>query len=158
LLSLLLLAGPAVVGKAHAGESDLGQDVEVIAGMPGSAGAKIDLAPKTRKTAYREHAPLALFSLGSLAVGGVFYGIHSSLDEDGGGRMVSGNGSRMDMALGAAGISALAAGAAYFYYSLHGRDASEEEDRTWISNLSAGMGPDGGVAASLTLPLPSLIP
>lgn len=99
---------------------------------------------------YREHAPLAYFSLGSLAVGGVFYGIHSSLDRSG---PVSGNGARMEMAVGAAGITALAAGAAYLYYSLRGEAGDSGNPSAGASPLPPAGSGDGAEASSAGAPV-----
>lgn len=84
-----------------------------------------------KPSAYVEHAPLALFSLGSLVVGGVFYGINSSLDYPGS-NQASGNGARVNMAIGAAGFTAVAAGACYVYYVMRG----ERKSPSWAGNLS----------------------
>lgn len=102
-------------------------------------------------SAYREHAPIAYFSLGALAVGGIFYGIHSHPGSAGEGS-VSGNGSRVDMALGAAGFTAVAAGVAYLYYAF----SSESRVPAWTEGLSGGVAPDGSVSASFTMPLSAL--
>lgn len=111
----------------------------------------LDFSSPAKPNAYMEHAPLALFGVGSLVVGGIFYGIHASLDYPGGSQ-VSGNGGRVNMAVGAAGITALAAGASYVYYSWRGR----KQAAAWSANVSGGIAPDGTVAATLTLPLTSL--
>jgi hypothetical protein len=121
------------------------------------AEAKADFRSSSRLAAYREHAPLAYFSLGSLAVGGLFYGIQASLDGAGGNR-INGDGTRMDMAVGAAGITALAAGAAYVYYVLRGKDPVEEPTVPWAGSIRGGVGSDGGLAASVTWPLSSIAP
>lgn len=113
--------------------------------------AALDFSSPAKPNAYVEHAPLALFGVGSLVVGGIFYGIHSSLDYPGGSR-ASGNGSRVNMAVGAAGFTALAAGASYVYYSWHGR----KQAAAWAGKVSGGIAPDGTMAATLTLPLTSL--
>lgn len=102
---------------------------------------------------YREHAPLALFSLGSLAMGGVFYGIHRSLDYPDR-SAVSGDGTRVDMAIGAAGISAVAAGAAYLWYTLR---ADRSGASGWTETVAAGVTSEGAVAASVTVPLSALV-
>lgn len=99
---------------------------------------------------YREHAPLAWFSVGSLAVGGIFYGIQSSFDYPGATR-ASGNGVEVNMAIGAAGATALAAGAAYFWYAWRGQPTD-----TRTQALSAGFAPDGSVSAKISFPLSSL--
>src|SRR5262245_29183774 len=70
----------------------------------------------SRSSPWREHAPLAWFSLGSLAIGGVFYGIQAGTSGDRVG-YVAGDHSDMDLAIGAAGITALAAAAAWVYFS-----------------------------------------
>ena len=114
---------------------------------------RLEFRAPARVNPYREHAPLAFFSLGSLAVGGVFYGIHRSLDYPGG-SSASGDGTRVDMAIGAAGLSALAAGAAYLWYSLR---ADRPDAPGWTETVAAGMTADGGMAASVTWPLSSFL-
>jgi hypothetical protein len=100
-----------------------------------------------------EYAPLALFSLGSLAVGGAFYAINVSsrkpnVTQTAGGR------SSLTNAVGVAGLTALLAAGSYFYFS--GRDSALDSD--WDAQVSGGVAPDGGmsVGALLTFPLPSL--
>jgi hypothetical protein len=102
--------------------------------------------------AYREKAPLALFSLGSLAVGGVFYGINASMHGSNGG-YTSGNGKQLTSAVGLAGLTALIAAGSYFYYA----KMAEESPREWDASLSGGVDADGepSIGALLTLPLPS---
>ncbi len=165
LLALFGMASPAV---SRAAEADL-QEEKVRLEYSGGCGAC---------RSYREHAPLAYFSLGSLAVGGVFYGIHSSLDRSG---PVSGNGARMETAVAAAGITALAAGAAYLYYSLRGEAGdsgipsagasphppagSGDGDEALSADAPAGPASGlniaadarGGVAATLVLPLSAIL-
>jgi hypothetical protein len=106
--------------------------------------------------AYREHAPLALFSLGSLAVGGAFYAIGQGAD---GSRSANAAADRSQMraVVSVAGISALLAAGSYFYY-VHRAKARAEADPEWDAAL--GGAPDGAggvsVSARLTLALPSL--
>ena len=66
----------------------------------------------------KAHSSLAFFSLGSIAVGGLFYAIQQSSQNP---RVHTGNGSTKDMntALGFAGLSALVSGGAFFYFSFH---------------------------------------
>jgi hypothetical protein len=171
---LPILIGLAAGRTAHAGEiesfgnaveaapaspaarNDLAEPADVPAGARG-AESNPEFRASARLTAYREHAPLAYFSLGSLAVGGLFYGIQTSLDRDGRSR-INGDGTRMDMAVGAAGITALAAGAAYLYYVLRGKEIGDEPSSPWAGPVRGGVGPDGKLAASVTLPLSSLSP
>jgi hypothetical protein len=146
-------AATAPVAEAAPGSPDRPEhagQAEANTGFPG-------FRSYSRLSAYREHAPLAYFSLGSLAVGGLFYGIQASLEGAGSNR-INGDGTRMDMAVGAAGLTALAAGAAYFYYVLRGSDGAEEPAHPWAGSIRGGIGPDGGLAASVTLPLSSLSP
>lgn len=109
----------------------------------------------TSVSPYREHAPLAFFSLGSLAMGGVFYGIRASMS---GPRVnyVAGDRRDMTVAIGLAGLSALAAGAAYFWFSHEG----EKREHAWDIGLEGAVSPEGGMEASATLrfPLPILDP
>lgn len=103
-----------------------------------------------------EHLPLALFSLGSLAVGGVFYGISATSR---GSDAASGvrDRSQLTTAIGAAGLGALLAAGSYFYYVHHpaGKDGDPEGD--WAARVTGGVSPEGGpvIGALLTLPLPS---
>lgn len=129
---------PAVAEAVRAGREDA---------------SRLEFRSPGKVNPYREHAPLAFFSLGSLAVGGVFYGIHQGLD-DPGSPSFSGDGTRVNLAIGAAGITALAAGAAYLWYALRpdGPDVSG-----WSETVAAGITSDGGVAASVTVPLASLL-
>lgn len=118
---------------------------------------RLELKTVPSRTAFREHAPLALFSLGSLAVGGVFYGIHSSLDYPGGGQKMSGNGSRWELAIGAAGLTALAAGASYLYYTFRGEPAQAWVPDVAGASVDGGVDAEGAVSATLTWPLADLV-
>lgn len=97
---------------------------------------------------FLEHAPLAIFSLGSLAVGGAFLGIENSMGQS---ESMFGSKSKMNVAVMASGVSALAAAVSYFYYA-H-RDV--ERARAWDAGLSGGVAPNGSmqVAASIRIPL-----
>jgi hypothetical protein len=105
--------------------------------------------------ASREHAPLAWFSVGSLAIGGVFYAIGRGSDRP----SVSfdaGDRARMGTAVAVAGASALLAAGAYFYYVRKAGDrAAEEAD--WEASISGAPDGAGGLAVSarVSLPLPS---
>ena len=106
--------------------------------------------------AYREHAPLALFSLGSLAIGGVFYGISQGTD----GSHVNytaGDRSSLTTAVTVAGVSALLAAGSYFYFVHRSAAGPEAEESSWSANLTGGPDGAGGVSvgARLTVPLPS---
>ena len=100
-----------------------------------------------------EHAPLALFSLGSLAVGGVFYAIHLSSRKPNVG-YTAGDRSQLTSAVGAAGLTALLAAGSYFYFA---RQASVEA-RNWDAQVSGGIDLEGdmNIGALISLPLPSL--
>jgi hypothetical protein len=100
---------------------------------------------------YLDHAPLAFFSVGSLAVGGVFYAIQSSLGKPQVG-YVAGDRTSLSTAVGAAGLTALIAGASYFYFA--NRDSHKAS--SWDAQVSGGVAPDGkmNVCAALVLPLP----
>ncbi len=110
---------------------------------------KIDLG-SIPTNAYWTHAPLAAFSLGSLAVGGVFYTIQNSMTGPKVG-FVNSDKSSLNSAMGAAGVTALVAGGAYFYYS-H-RDT--QRPKNWNASVSGGIVPSGeiNVSASISLPL-----
>jgi hypothetical protein len=103
-------------------------------------------------SAYREKAPLALFSLGSLAVGGVFYGINASMHGSKAG-YTSGNGKQLTSAVSLAGLSALLAAGSYFYYAKMAEESPRAWDASISGSVSAGGGP--GIGALITLPLPS---
>lgn len=113
-----------------------------------AAAARRDLAP----AAYREHAPLAWFSVGSLAVGGLFYAIGRDMDRPNL-SYTAGDRSRIGAGVAAAGITALIAAGSYFYFAHRAR--SEEG---WEAGL-AGV-PDGSgslaLGARLTFALPAL--
>lgn len=109
--------------------------------------------------AYAEHAPLALFSLGSLAIGGVFYAIHVS-SRDPKVDYTAGDRTSLTTAVGAAGLTALIAAGSYFYFAhkQKSQEAEPEADSDWNAQVSGGLAPDGGVSvgAKLTFPLASL--
>jgi hypothetical protein len=107
---------------------------------------------------YQEHAPLAWFSLGSLAVGGVFYAIGKGVD---GPRVSysSGNRSQMTTAVALAGASALLAAGSYLYYAHKGKAGDGDEPVSdWEASLMGA--PDGvgglSVSARVSLPFPAL--
>jgi len=106
--------------------------------------------------AYREHAPLALFSLGSLAVGGAFYAIAHGAN---GSRSAANPADRSQFtaAVSVAGLSALLAAGSYFYYVRRAK-ARAEADPLWDASVSGAPDGAGGVAmgARLTLALSSL--
>jgi hypothetical protein len=116
--------------------------------------ARMDLS-----AAYREHAPLAWFSLGSLAVGGVFYGISRGLDRPNV-SYAAGSRSQMGTAVALAGASALLAAGSYFYYAHHAPKAQDGDEPVsdWEASLQGAPDGAGGlaVAARVSLPLPSL--
>lgn len=102
-----------------------------------------------------EFAPLALFSLGSLAVGGAFYAINVSSRQSNVSNIAGGR-SNPANAVGVAGITALLAAGSYFYFVR--QDAESGSDSDWDAQVSGGMAQDGGmrVGALLTFPLSSL--
>jgi hypothetical protein len=110
---------------------------------------------EARAAAYREHAPLAYFSLGSLAVGGVFYAIGNGA---GGSRPALSASDRRQLAttVSVAGASALLAAGSYLYF-VHKAKERSEEDAGWEASI--GGAPDGAgglsVSARVSLPLPS---
>jgi hypothetical protein len=106
--------------------------------------------------AYREHAPLAWFSLGSLAVGGVFYAIGRGLDRPNV-SYATGNRSRMTTAVAVAGASAMLAAGTYFYY-VHKSKGRADSESDWDAALIGAPDGAGGlaVAARISLPLPPL--
>lgn len=133
-------------GETSAPQAKAGPAAEAGSGITGSAYAGDSMAG-----AYRRHASLALFSLGSLAVGGVFYGIGSSVDNPNV-DYTAGDRTRLATAAGAAGFTALIAAGSYFYFVRQDvRRAGE-----WNAGLSAVPVPGGGMglAASLRIPIP----
>lgn len=106
-------------------------------------------------SAYREHAPLALFSLGSLAIGGAFYAIGHGVDGPRAGYGAN-NRSQFTAAVSVAGVSALLAAGSYFYYVHRAKARTEAEQ--WDAALIGAPDGAGGVAvgARLTLALSSL--
>ena len=104
----------------------------------------------------REHAPLALFSLGSLAVGGAFYGISSSMHRSNV-AYTAGDRSQFSTAVGLAGLTALMAAGAYLYYAHQSAQATESSP-DWDAAMTGGFSPQGdlSIGARLTAPLPVL--
>ena len=115
--------------------------------------------PSVSKSA--EHAPLALFSLGSLAVGGAFYAIHLSTSRSNS-EFSAADRTSLTNAIGAAGITALLAAGSYFWFTREGADREQEREPEpdWDAQVSGGIAPDGemSVAAMVTLPLSFLTP
>ncbi|GEM_PF-3255113 len=134
-----------------AGKSELRlADPEKPAAESQQPAKAIKVSTSAPSTGYSEHAPLALFSVGSLAVGGVFYAIHLSTQHSKT-EFSAGDRASLTNALGAAGLTALLAAGSYFYFS---RQASEP-DRDWDAAVSGDVSPDGDmtVGALVTFPL-----
>ena len=112
---------------------------------------------KPEVSAYKEHAPLAWFSLGSLAVGGVFYAISEGMDHPNVAYTTSDR-SHLNTTVTVAGISALLAAGSYLYYAHRAaqREAEPESESAWDAGVTGGLDADGNVTmgARLTLPLP----
>jgi hypothetical protein len=108
--------------------------------------------------AYSEHAPLAWFSLGSIAVGGIFYAINSGLDRKNV-AYTAGDRSRLSSTVAVAGIGALLAAGSYFYYANHAASREQPDDGGLETEISGGLDAEGdpAVSAKLTLPL-ALLP
>jgi hypothetical protein len=108
---------------------------------------------------HAEHAPLALFSLGSLAVGGAFYVIHLSTSRSNS-EFSAADRTSLTNAMGAAGITALLAAGSYFWFTRDGAQEERETERDWDARVSGGVDPDGemSVGAMVTLPLSFLAP
>ncbi|MBW8889062.1 MAG: hypothetical protein JF616_15015 [Fibrobacteres bacterium] len=164
-LSLILL-GLLAPGRAWcdpapspAGEAALLQPVPAVMDSQRVAAHRVDMDEKINEkiaAAYREHAPLALFSLGSLAVGGAFYAIGHGAD---GSRSANASADRSQLkaVVSVAGISALLAAGSYFYY-VHRAKARAEAEPQWDAALMGAPDGAGGIAmgARLTLALSSL--
>jgi hypothetical protein len=116
---------------------------------PGAASQPVSYAHALRIAAV-EHAPLAYFSLGSLAVGAVFYGINSS-NRPANTIRTADDRTQITAAVGVAGLTALLAAGAYCYYVRK----SAENSRDWEASMTGGVSGDGdvNVGALLTLPL-----
>lgn len=135
---------------------DLGslQDPSETAGASGPAPQAYRNAPEAIEAgAMGRNASLAFFSLGSLAVGGVFYGINASLDRPNV-SYTAGDRTRISTAVGIAGVTALIAAGSYLFYT----ESGDEKAKDWDARVGGGVAPGGGmqVTASLSLPLPSL--
>lgn len=100
-------------------------------------------------SAYREHAPLAWFSLGSLAVGGIFYAIGQDQHRP---NVSYAAGSRpgLTAAVSAAGLGALLAAGSYFY-CVHRTRARDREETAWQASLDGGPDGNGGLAVAARL-------
>lgn len=154
----------ALEKPAEAG--DLLQSVEPTAApaesqslYKGGKGGKAFKGIRAGLAAQSEYAPLAMFSLGSLAVGGAFYAINvssrkSNVTQTAGGR------SSLTNAVGVAGLTALLAAGSYFYFSRHEPESEADSDSDWDIRVSGGVAPDGdggmAVGALVTLPIASL--
>jgi hypothetical protein len=143
---------PAVVDQTPVRE-------ETSPGLNAPAAETIRSANSLKATAaaYGEHAPLALFSLGSLAVGGVFYGINASMHRSNV-AYTAGDRTQLTSAVGIAGLTALVAAGSYFYYAHRAAGNAVEKARNWDAQVTGGISPQGepSVGALLRLPLPSL--
>jgi hypothetical protein len=111
---------------------------------------------------HAEHAPLAFFSLGSLAVGGAFYAIHLSTSRSNS-EFSAADRTSLTNAIGAAGITALLAAGSYFWFTRDGAHeaySGKAPERDWDARVSGGVDPDGemSVGAMVTLPLSFLAP
>jgi hypothetical protein len=100
---------------------------------------------------------LAWFSVGSLAVGGVFYAINSGLDRENV-SYTAGDRSRLTSTIAVSGLGALLAAGSYFYYVNRAASRAEPDDGV-ETEFSGGLDATGGpaVSAKLTLPL-ALLP
>jgi hypothetical protein len=122
-----------------------------VASSPAATAAEPASYAQSLKLAAVEHAPLAFFSLGSLAIGGVFYSIDRSTRHTNTSYTAE-DGRQITAALGVAGLTALLAAGAYCYYVRQSAEASQD----WNASVSGGVSPSGdlNVGALLTLPLP----
>jgi hypothetical protein len=113
------------------------------------ASESIDASP----AAFGEHAPLAWFSLASIAVGGVFYGINGSMHHSNV-EYTAGDRTQLTSAIGVAGLTALLAAGSYFYYA----HIVAEKARNWDAKVTGGVSPAGemSIGAIVSLPLPSI--
>jgi len=117
-----------------------------------------DLNFSAGQNPYLTHAPLALFSLSSLAVGGIFYSLQNDLNNPRVGFVNRDQGS-VSTAIGFAALTSLISGAAYFYYSNHDLHSHPN----WDASVSSDINPDGklslkGIKGILTFPLSAIVP
>ncbi len=165
-MAACLLVGAALSGAGHAQEAEqpapettAPADLEI----PAVSGENnVATAPSLNLASgfAGEHAPLALFSLGSLAVGGVFYGISNSM-RGADVAYTARDRSQFTSAVGVAGLTALFAAGAYLYYAHQAAYVAahvDEKAPAWDAAMTGGVAPDGHVdiGARLTLALPSL--
>ncbi len=159
-VAAILMYGQAWGGPAPASPTVGSRDLL----NPQPVSASSDSAQAARRinlsAAYREHAPLAWFSLGSLAVGGVFYAIGRGLDRPNV-SYAAGSRSQMATAVALAGAGAMLAAGSYFYYVHKAVSRSNDGDgevSDWEAAVSGAPDGAGGfaVSARLSIPLPSL--
>jgi hypothetical protein len=144
----------AAAGDAGAAKPDA---AEALRAPANAAAAPIAASLNPSQGAYREHAPLALFSLGSLAVGGVFFGIDQSMQRPNV-DYTAGDRSQLTTAMMAAGITAVLAAGSYFYFVHRSASRAREADPpAWDAEVTGGLDAGGGAAvgARVTVPLPS---
>lgn len=146
----IILAAAFLTSMAARGETARKEAIGGVASI-GAENARPAHAADPAAGAYRRHASLALFSLGSLAVGGVFYGIEASLNKPNV-DYIAGDRTRLSTAAGAAGFTALIAAGSYFYFVRE----DVRRARYWDAGLSAVPASGGGLGlmASIRLPMP----
>lgn len=154
-------AGTPMAAEKPTEDAGLRQSVKAAAATTPAEALRPTAEIRTGHAERGEYAPLALFSLGSLAVGGAFYAINvsshrSNVTQTAGGR------SSLSNAVGVAGLTALLAAGSYFYFSRKdpGPDSESDSnpDSEWDARVSGGVAPDGAICASalITIPLSSL--
>lgn len=148
--------GPASVPAGSAAA------VKTSAHRPEASASPAKSAPAASRRAptsgaYSEHAPLAWFSLGSLAVGGIFYAINTGVDR-GNVSYTAGDRSRISTTVAVAGLGALLAAGSYFYYANHAASREQPDDGGLETEISGGLDDQGGpaISAKLTLPFAAL--
>ncbi|MDB5048056.1 MAG: hypothetical protein JWO30_1127 [Fibrobacteres bacterium] len=154
LAACLLTLGTAWAGPSSPSPADgnVSQDDGPSAPAQDAAGVSAELIHAS-PAVWGEHAPLAWFSLASIAVGGVFYGINGSMHRTNV-EYTAGDRTQLTSAIGVAGLTALLAAGSYFYYA----HVTAEKARNWDAKVTGGVSPAGGmsVGALVSLPLPSI--
>src|SRR3954467_1405369 len=121
----VLAIGLLAVGRAWCDPSPAPKEGATSARMeliPAASDSQVTVAhSESFAAAYREHAPLAWFSLGSSAVGGVFYAIGNGMRGPKVGYSAADR-ARLSTAISVAGIGAVLAAGSYFYYVHRAKD------------------------------------
>lgn len=123
-------------------------------GVASTTLASQDMGSIHPQSPYLTHAPLAFFSLGSLAVGGLVYALQSDLSygdiHNSPQKMSNQDVTSIQSAVGISGLTALVSAAAYFYYS--NRDYLHNSELAPI--ISGNLDGEGKLAITAKLNFP----